>query len=184
MTTSNSAPAALDAAQRELAAAYFRYALSLVRELRARYGDVPADELVSAATAALVYAAARFDPARGVHFAFYLRRGVGQRVAAAVRAWRGRRYVASLSAAGDADGAALEPVDYRTPDPARQAAAYDLAAHVCRGLPPRQAEALWLLHAEGWSQEDIGDRLGVSRQLASTEATRGLRRARSMVAAG
>jgi RNA polymerase sigma factor (sigma-70 family) len=154
----------LTADRRELAANWHPYALSLVRRLRRRYPEVPADDLVAAAIDGLMIAAAEFDPSRGVPFAGYAALIVWQRGSEAARRWFRRLSTMSLSAFVNNEGESWEPADSSLGDPAQSAADHELVAHICRSLPAREAEALWLLYAEDRTLAEVGQRFGASRQ--------------------
>lgn len=56
-----------------------------------------------------------------------------------------------------------------------------LLADALEGLPPTEAEVLWLYHAENLSFEAIGQRLGVSRKVARGRWARGLKGLRRQI---
>jgi RNA polymerase sigma factor (sigma-70 family) len=179
MTTSNRT---LTPDRRDLASDWFGYAVSLVRRLRRRFPEVPTEEFVSAAVDGLMVAAAKWDPARGVPFGPYLAFVVLRRGLRTVENYYRRSSAVPLSVTANEEGEPIEPVDYRTGDPARMAAGYDLTAHVCRALPAREAEVLWLLYAEERTQAEVGERFGVTRQRVAQLQRQALRTARLAVA--
>src|SRR4051812_2961880 len=132
---------------------------------RQRARDVPADELIAEALYGLTYAAGMFDDRRRVPFPAYAVLVIRHRLGQLIRAWRRARRAGPFPAGTAHDGAPWEAADDRPkPELVAGASARDLCDRVRRVLPARWYTVLRLRHAEGWTFQEIGDHLGVSRQ--------------------
>jgi len=148
----------LDLAARVRAESFAPLAYSLAWKF-ARYAarDVPAEELISEALFALTNAAGQFDETRGVPFPAYAALAIRRRLIASVVTWRRGQWVRTLSDR-------LPDADWESADPGAGAAAREMCERVREILPARWYAALRLYHAEGCSMEEIGARLGISRE--------------------
>jgi RNA polymerase sigma factor (sigma-70 family) len=132
---------------------------------RQRARDVPADELIAEALYGLTYAAGMFDDRRRVPFPAYAVLVIRHRLGLLIRTWRRARRAGPYPAGTAYDGAPWEAADDRPkPELVAGASARDLCDRVRRVLPARWYTVLRLRHAEGWTFQEIGDHLGVSRQ--------------------
>jgi RNA polymerase sigma factor (sigma-70 family) len=130
-------------------------------------GAVPPDEARAEALYAIAIALPRFDPGRGVPWAHYARLCVRRRLLHLARRChrdRDRRVAGGL---GTEDLPGGEPAD-RGPAPDELAARREAARVVCRKvrrrLTARQWRALWLYFGRELPLDQVGARLGVTRQ--------------------
>ena len=158
-------PRPLDVPAQERAVAYTHLAYQLAWWFaRNTARDVPADELISEALFGLTYAAGRYDEDRHVPFVAYAKMVIRHRLIQAVIRWRDKRF-APLPDWSESTGEPWEPADYRpTPDLCARVAASELCDRVRRSMPSRWYKALHLYYGEGLTLEEVGSRLGVSRQ--------------------
>jgi RNA polymerase sigma factor (sigma-70 family) len=181
-------PRPLDADQQARAEQYMPLAHRLAwyyARRRARW--VPADELVSEALYGLAYAAARFNPARGVPFAAYAIVVIRRRLVILARGWfRGRPVNLSALEADAGDQADINTgwVADPTPGPAELAGQRDECDQVRRVLPAKWFDVLVWRFAEGQTHDGIGDRLGVARQAVQQAEGRALKRCRRQLRGG
>ena len=156
-----------DAGQRRVSA-NLGLAYKLGWQFARRYArDLPADELIAEALYALTYAAGLYDPARNVPFPAYAALVIRHRLINAIREWRRGRRREALPPGHDPDSGHWEAEYPTTVDIPTAAAAGEMCDLVRRVLPPRLFDALRLYHAEGHSMDEIGGRLGVSKQRVS-----------------
>ena len=158
-------PRPLDVPAQERAVAFTHLAYQLAWWFaRNTARDVPADELISEALFGLTYAAGRYDEDRHVPFGAYANMVIRHRLIQTVIRWRDRRF-APLPEWSESSGEPWEAADYRpTPDLCARAAASELCDRVRRALPPRWYKALRLYYSDGLTLEEVGLRLGISRQ--------------------
>jgi RNA polymerase sigma factor (sigma-70 family) len=149
---------------------------------RHRARDIPADELIAEALYGLTYAAGMFDETRRVPFAAYAVLVIRQRLAQFIFTWRRARRAGPYPArAARADDAPWEAADDRpAPDLATGASARDLCDRVRRVLPAQWYAILHLRHAEGWTLQEIGDALGVTRQFIQQVLAKATSRVRGL----
>jgi RNA polymerase sigma factor (sigma-70 family) len=152
---------------RELAQTHLSLAQRLAWKLyQSSARIVPLDELRGEALYALVYAAGMFDGNRGVPFGAYATMAITHRLIQAVNVWRrGGR----LAHARFTDLTAAGPYEFDTPclrtrESIEYAAVHELLDQVRRNLPPRWFQALQLYYAQGHTLEEVGVRLGVTRE--------------------
>jgi RNA polymerase sigma factor (sigma-70 family) len=177
--------AELDAAAWERALGYLELADRLARRQFRRCGrTVPLEDLAGEARLALAYAASLYQEARGVPYGAYVTLVVRHWLAQAVTRWRrgGRLdHVRFTDLAGHGPGPKDSPFDPpcpRTREPGREAATREALDRVRRVLPPRWFGLLQLYFAQGCTLEEIGTRLGVSRERVRQLLGKALRRAR------
>jgi RNA polymerase sigma factor (sigma-70 family) len=153
----------LDSTSQARAAEYTRIAYQLAWKFARRHArDVPAEELVSEALYALTYAAGLFDEAREVPFGAYATMVIKHRLIQAITNWR-RLKVCPTPLMFDGE---LEREAQRRPvaDVSDRSVTDEMCERVRNVLPRRWYDILHLYHGEGYTLEEIGDRLGVSRQ--------------------
>ena len=164
--------------RKELVARWLPFALSRVRRL-ARAAGMPVgrllDDLHGVSVDALMSAAQTFDPAKGsygTHLGWACRMCLLRFQRARARGRAGRLPCAP----GDRGEVAL--ADPKAPSPPDVLAARDEAAAGLRAvgakLPPRLSRALWLHHADGLTQAEVGAALGVTQQRAGQLIEQGL----------
>jgi RNA polymerase sigma factor (sigma-70 family) len=136
------------------------------RYARRRAPDVPVDELIAEALYGLTYAAGLFDEARGVPFGAYAALVIRHRLMQLVRSWRRAaaraRPYPGRAFADDAPWEAAD--DHPAPDPAAPTVVREMCDRLRQVLPPRWYTILRLYHAEGRTCQEIGRKLGVTRQ--------------------
>jgi RNA polymerase sigma factor (sigma-70 family) len=145
--------------------------------------DVPVDELIAEALFGLAYAAGRYDEARGVPFRAYAVMVMRHRLTNGVRAWRRMRRVPPVSALPARDDDWWETLEDRraAPEPGAAATARDLCERMRRGLPARWYTALRLFHAEGQTLQQIGRRMGITRERVRQLVLKAERKARGLL---
>jgi RNA polymerase sigma factor (sigma-70 family) len=162
--------------------------LELARRLAWKYFEscsrsVPLDELRGEALYALSYAAGKFDVGRGVPFGAYATLAISHRLIQAINLWRRGGRLAhtrftDLPAAARTEFDAPCP---RTAESGDLAAVRELLALLRRHLPSRWFRALQLYYAQGHTLEEVGRRLGVTRERARQLLTKAVLRARRRV---
>lgn len=146
---------------------------------------MPLDELNGEAMYALVYAAGMFDEERGVPFGAFATMAITHRLIQAVNVWRrGGR----LSHIRFTDLSASTASDFDTPCPRTResmecASLHEQLDRVRRSLPPRWFTVLQLYYGDGHTLEEVGHRLGVTRERVRQLITKAVGRARKKVAA-
>jgi RNA polymerase sigma factor (sigma-70 family) len=169
-----------DAAQ-ELAHAHLNLARRLAwKHYQSSARLVPLDELRGEALYGLVYAAGMFDPGRGVPFGAYATLAITHRLIQAVNVWRRGGRLApvrftDLTASTQRD---FDTPCLRTREPLDHAVLDELIDRVRRMLPPRWFQALLLYYAHGHTLEEVGHRLGVTRERVRQLLTKAMGRAR------
>jgi RNA polymerase sigma factor (sigma-70 family) len=154
------------------------------RQYRCCEGRVPLEELGGEAQRALLEAAGRYDPGRGVPLEAYVVLIIGRRLKRAVLLWRrwSRPHPLSFTdldgPAGGPFGPASDPPCTRTPGPDRAAAVRETLERVRRVLPEQWFAVLWLHFVQGYSKEEIGRQLGVTRQWVQQLIRKAVERAR------
>jgi RNA polymerase sigma factor (sigma-70 family) len=146
---------------------------------------VPLDELRGEALHALCYAAGMFDDSRGVPFGAYATMAIRHRLIQAVNLWiRGGRLAHVRFTALTATTKSVVDVSCpRTREVSDDAALHELVDRVRRVLPPRWFQALQLYYAHGHTLEEVGNRLGVTRERARQLLSKAVGRARQNVLA-
>jgi RNA polymerase sigma factor (sigma-70 family) len=141
------------------------------RQYRCCGRSVPLEDLLGEAQLAVVEAAGRYDPDRGVPLEAYASRIVGQRLRRAVKVWHDWRRLHALCftdlARPGSNGRCAPLVDPpcpRTPEPDRAAAVEAALLRVRRVLPDPWFAVLWLHGVEEQTMKEIGRQMGVSRQ--------------------
>jgi RNA polymerase sigma factor (sigma-70 family) len=157
----------------------------LARQAYRRCGrTVPLEELLGEAGVALSDAASRDDAARDVPFGAYATMVIRHRLVQAVTAWRrgGRlnhvRFTDLAATPSGGDLTDFDPPCPRAREPYKVAAARELLGHVRRVLPARWCCLLRLHYACGYTLEEIGEQVGISRQRAQQLLVQALVRAR------
>jgi RNA polymerase sigma factor (sigma-70 family) len=175
----------LDEAAQERAQSHLHLVRILARqEYRRCSRTVPLEELLGEAGVALSYAAGLYDAARDVPFGAYATMVIRHRLVRAVTAWRrgGRLdHVRFTDLAATPDGVGLmdfDPPCPRAREPYQVAVTQELLGHVRRVLPARWFRLLRLHYACGYTLEEIGELLGISRQRAQQLLVQALIRAR------
>lgn len=127
---------------------------------------VPLDDLYGEAQYALVYAAGMFNDTRGVPFGAYATMAISHRLIQAINNWRrgGPRAPVRFT-----DLMAHVQTEFDTPCPrtresSDKAALNEAIERVRRRLPARWFRALDLYYAQGHTLEEVGQRLGVTRE--------------------
>ena len=141
---------------------------------------VPLEELEGEALYGLVYAAGMFDPARGVPFGAYATMAITHRLIQAVNVWRRGGRLAHIRFTDLAAGSQHEfdtPCP-RTRESIEQAASRESMDRIRRSLPPRWFQALQLYYAHGYTLEEVGRRLGVTRERVRQLLSKAMGRAR------
>ena len=169
---------------RELAGAHLALARRLAwKQFQTCAGTMPLEELRGEAFYGLVYAAGMFDPGRGVPFGAYATMAITHRLIQAVNVWRRGGRLAHIRFTDLTAGAAHE---FDTPCPHThesidQAARHEQIERIRRLLPPRWFQALQLYYAHGFTLEEVGHRLGVTRERVRQLLTKAMGRARVSV---
>ncbi len=142
--------------------------------------SMPLDELRGEALYGLVYAAGMFDPSRGVPFGAYATMAIKHRLMQAVVIWqRGGR----LAHIRFTDLNARMANEFDTPCPHTRESIDEATLHEtldrvrCR-LPSRWFQALELYYADGHTLEEVGNRLGVTRERVRQLLNKAMGRAR------
>lgn len=173
--TDTTGPRPLDVAQQALVEAHMSLAYRLAwRYARVAFRDCPTDELVAEAAFALTYAAALFDPARMVPFELYAAMVIRHRLIHVGNQWRRASFghTSTECAPPVADPYTTEPDASDT---------HALCRRVRATLPRRWYDMLWLHCTEGLTLEEIGARLGVSKQRAQKIIAKAMHRVRSQI---
>jgi RNA polymerase sigma factor (sigma-70 family) len=144
---------------------------------------VPLDELIGEAQFALVYAASLYDPGKDVPFGAYVTMVIRHRLLQAVTVWRRGGRLAhvrftDLSACLPGEPGYFDPPCTRTAEAGEQAAVHELLDWIRRSMPARWFEVLTLYFAHDHSLQEIGDRLGISRQRVRQLLAKAIARAR------
>jgi RNA polymerase sigma factor (sigma-70 family) len=141
------------------------------RQYRRCERSVPVEDLLGTAHLALVEAAWRYDPDRGVPLEAYVIRIVGQRLMKEVKDWHDWHRLHPLCfvdlARPGSRGPSVPLVDPpcpRTPEPDSALAAREALERVRRELPEQWFTALWMHYVEEQTFEEIGRQMEVSRQ--------------------
>lgn len=133
---------------------------------------------------ALVYAASVYDAGKEVPFGAYATMVIRHRLVQAVTSWRRHGRLAHVRftdlAAPDDKGrpTAFDPACPQTQESYQEAATRELLGRVRRVLPRRWFDMLELYYACNHSLEEIGERLGLSRQRVQQLINKALVRAR------
>ena len=138
----------------------------------------PRDEAVAEALFALVVAAGRFDPTRGVPWLAFVKFCVHRRLNT-MAAWWWRRPVAAGDAGGPPRSARMDPSAL---DPADAAAVNELVGQVGRRVLRHEFDVLWKVHAVGRDRTDVARELGVSRQCVGQVERRAMKRLAALTA--
>jgi RNA polymerase sigma factor (sigma-70 family) len=176
----------LDETARERAESHLRMARRLAwKQFLSCAKSVPLDELQGEALHALCYAAGMFDDSRGVPFGAYATMAIRHRLIQAVRVWlRGGRLAHVRFTDLTANTKSMVDVSCpRTRESSDDVALRDLLDRVRRVLPPRWFQALQLYYAHGYTLEEVGNRLGVTRERIRQMLSKAVGRARQNVAA-
>jgi RNA polymerase sigma factor (sigma-70 family) len=127
--------------------------------------DVPVEELVGEALCALTYASSRYEEARDIPFGAYATLVIRHYLTHAIHRWRREKRCRPLPRPTRSEGDVSELADRRpAPDAADGAAARELCERIRRFLPAQLYEVLYLYHGEGHTFEEIGARVGLTRQ--------------------
>jgi RNA polymerase sigma factor (sigma-70 family) len=142
--------------------------------------DVPAEELVSEALFALVYAAGRYDESRGIPFPAYAKLVIHHVMKFAVERWRRWNRTGQIPI-GESDRQ-LDAEDCRPrPDLCGKLTAAELLERARDVLPARWFDALKLRHGEEWTLQEIGERLDVSPQRVAQLLEKGMELAKRAI---
>lgn len=127
--------------------------------------DLPADELISEALYGLTYASGLFKEERGVPFGAYARIVIRHRLIQLTLSWRRNRRACQFpTIATPAGPIEVEAEDRPAPDQCAGAAVKEMCDRVREILPARLYDVLRLYHGEGYTLEEVGTRLGITRQ--------------------
>ena len=167
-TTTHNAPSErrLDEDGQDRASEFMPLAFKLAyRQYLACGGIVPHDELRGEALYALVYACSLFDESKGVPFRAYATMAITHYLINAVSRWRRRG--GSLVHVRFSDLRSKEDPDTVCPwadEASDDAAKRDMIERVRWLLPKRLFEVLRLYYLEGLNMDQVGERLGVTRE--------------------
>jgi RNA polymerase sigma factor (sigma-70 family) len=131
---------------------------------------VPLDELLGEAQLALTYGASLYDASKGVPFGAYVTLVIRHRLVQAVTIWRrgGRlahvRFTDLEVVTGEEEGPSYDPACPRTREPVQEAGDRELLEHIRRTMPRRWFTLLQMYFVEEHTLEEIGNRVGVSRE--------------------
>lgn len=156
----------LNAAGQERVEAHTWLAYQLAWQFaRRRPVDLPVDELIAEAFYGLTYASALFKEEFGVPFGAYARIAIRHRLIQRIISWRRLRRASQIPLLSTPTGPLeLETEERPRPDLCSSTAAKEMCERVREVLPARLYEALRLYHGEGYTLEEIGSRLGITRQ--------------------
>ncbi len=173
-STLTASPVRLDDEARQRVVEYIGLAYQLaIRFSRHRARDVPPEELIAEAKLALTYASGRYDSTKQVPFSAYATMVIRHRLIQVVLNWRRGPKVRRLPLV--LNGTVWDPPDNEidtTPE------TNDLCDRIRAALPKRWYAVLYLYYGEGHTLEEIGGRLGVSRERVRQIVHRARRRAR------
>jgi len=159
--------------QADLAARYYGVAKSRGDRAARKY-PACAEEVEGAAVLALVEAAAKYDPARGVNFATWAIPTIDYRILDAVKA----------ALCPSRDRRRERGFGPDVPEPWRDDPGPDEAEELVARLPKREAEAVREVVFEGKTLRELGRGFGVSPTGAMRLVHRGLGRLRERIEAG
>ena len=176
----------LDEIQQQYARSHLTLARSLAwRQFQSCARTMPLDELNGEAMYALAYAAGMFDQERGVPFGAFATMAITHRLIQAVNVWRrGGRLThlrfTDLSLASSTDFDMACP---RTRESIEQASTNEQLDRLRCTLPARWFAALQMYFGDGYTLEEVGHRLGVTRERVRQIINKAMGRARKNMAA-
>ncbi|MCE9533142.1 MAG: sigma-70 family RNA polymerase sigma factor [Planctomycetes bacterium] len=171
----------LNGSAKELAESHVVLARRLAwRQFRNCSHTVPLEDLRGEALYGLVYAAGMFDPTRGVPFGAYATLAITHRLIQAVNFWRrgGRLDHVRFTDVCANTGGDFDTPCPRTRESSEQTSESELIDRVRRALPARWFQALNLYYAHGHTLEEVGHRLGVTRERVRQLLSKAVERAR------
>lgn len=158
-------PPPLDSSRQALVVGFIQDTRRLACAFHRRHApDVPSDEIIAEAAAGLAYAAALFDPARGVPFAGYAKLVIHHKMMHAAACWRRWRKAGPWPT--DDDGQDMDAPAAPESDPCAQIDAAEQMARVRGALPARSYKVLRLRFTDELTLQRIGQRLGVGPERA------------------